>query len=479
MKRDQSRSSVLRALLGGALAVSACGGGAEDPTNVSVTIDPTVSHQTLVGFGAATAYQAYLLSGRTDDIYQVLFVDSGLDILRLGNWYQNQIVPGSTTTFTPDSPFTDSISVDIVQKATAARGGTPPTILMSAWTPPAYLKSNGVTRPPRDASGQSSPAGTLIQSGGAYAYSDYADWWARALQAYAAQGVVPDYVSIQNEPDYYTPYWETCLFGASEGASMNGITVAGYGQALDAVSHAIQSSDLARPPVLLGPETTGFLDGVVQKYMGGIDLGQIGGIAHHLYGSTEDNPSPDWFSGSMSAVGAAAAKVGMPTFMTEYSPNAPTMFDTAWLMNNALTEENVSAYIYWELVWNPNPPTGLVTISGLSPDATYTINDTYYALKHFARWTDPGWVRVEAKSSVAAVRVSAFVSPDGGRLTLILLNTGAKDHLVDVGVGAFSYGSLAVYRSSGDSERTTEVAPDADGKILLPPRSIATLTYTP
>ena len=83
MKRRHGRFPVLRALLGGALAVGACG-DAEDPTNVSVTIGPTVSHQTLVGFGAATAYQADLLSGRTDDIYQVLFVDSGLDILRLG-----------------------------------------------------------------------------------------------------------------------------------------------------------------------------------------------------------------------------------------------------------------------------------------------------------------------------------------------------------------------------------------------------------
>jgi glucuronoarabinoxylan endo-1,4-beta-xylanase len=169
----------------------------------------------------------------------------------------------------------------------------------------------------------------------------------------------------------------------------------------------------------------------------------------------------------------------MPTFMTEYSPNSPTMFDTAWLMNNALTQENVSAYIYWELVWNPNPPTGLVTIASPSPDSTYTINDTYYALKHFARWTDPGWVRVDAKSSVSAVRVSAFVSPDGGSLTIILLNTGSKDHLVAVSPGAFSSGSLAVYRSSGDSERTAEVAPDSDGSVVLPPRAIATLVYTP
>ena len=68
-----------------------------------------------------------------------MFVDCGLDILRLGNWYQ---VQGSTTT------FADPIAAEIVQKATAVRGGKPPTILMSGWSPPAVLKSNGVTRPP-------------------------------------------------------------------------------------------------------------------------------------------------------------------------------------------------------------------------------------------------------------------------------------------------------------------------------------------
>jgi glucuronoarabinoxylan endo-1,4-beta-xylanase len=178
-------------------------------------------------------------------------------------------------------------------------------------------------------------------------------------------------------------------------------------------------------------------------------------------------------------VAKLAAAKGLPTLMTEYSPNAPTMFDTAWLMNNALTVENVSAYVYWELIWSPTPPTGLVTITGAFLNATYTINDTYYALKHFARWTDPGWVRVDARSSVSAVRASAFVSPDGSSLTLVLLNASAQDHVVAVSPGAFPFGSLAIYRSSGDVERAASVAAESDGSILLPSRAIATVTYTP
>ena len=476
MKHRPRRSGSLRAVaLCAALTAGACGGAGEDPINVSVTVDSSVTHQTLEGFGAATAYQSYLLAGRTDDIFQVLFVDSGLDILRLGNWYQNQGQTDTTTT-----PFSDNDEVQIVQKATAARGGTPPKILMSSWTPPAYLKSNGVTKPPFG-SGTSVPAGTLIQNGGAYDYADFGDWWARSLQAYAAAGVVPDWVSIQNEPDFFTSQWETCVFGPTEGATVAGVPAAGYGQALDAVSGAIQAASLASPPVLLGPETTGYSGNIVQQYLNGLDPSKLGGIAHHLYGSTEDNPGPDTFNGSLRNLASSDAAEGLPTFMTEYSPNAPTMFDTAWLINNALTVENASAYLYWELVWsNSTPATGLVTIANPSSSAPYTINDLYYALKHFARWTDPGWVRVDATSSVSAVRTSAFVSPDGTSLTLVLLNTSSsQDHMVSVSPGAFPFGTLTVYRTSGDNERTTVVTPESDGSIALPARAIATVTFTP
>lgn len=473
LRRHLSRT--LRGLvLCSTIGASGCGGMAEEPTNVSVRIDTTVQHQTLAGFGAAVAYQPHLLSGRTDDIWQVLFVDSGLDILRLGNWYQNQ--PSTDTT--PATPFGDSAQVQVVKKATAARGGIPPKMLMSSWSPPAYLKSNGMTRPSYDAGATATP-GTLIQIGGAYAYADFADWWVRSLQAYAAEGVEPDYISIQNEPDFYISRWETCLWGPTEGATMEGIATAGYGQAVDAVYNAIQAAALAAKPIIVGPETTGFRDNIVQKYLPGLDLSQLGAIAHHLYGTTEDNPNPDWFGGAMRDVAKSAAVAGLPTFMTEYSPNVPTMLDTAWLMNNALTVEGVSAYIWWELIWDPTPPTGLVTIESASPTSPYTINDTYYAFKHFARWTDPGWVRVEAASSASGVRTSAFVSPDGRRLTLVLLNTGTKERRVAASPGAFSFGSLTVYRSSGASERTAAVALEADGRILLPSRAIATVTYTP
>ena len=146
-------------------------------------------------------------------------------------------------------------------------------------------------------------------------------------------------------------------------------------------------------------------------------------VAHHLYngGMAGNDPAPDSFATSMTNVAnAASAAGGKPIFMTEFAPQAPSLFNTAWMIQDALTTEGVSAYIYWGLIWAPPTagaaPAGLVTIAGADPSSPYTINDTYFAMKHFARWTDPGLdARRRRRERATAIRASAFVSPDGVR----------------------------------------------------------------
>ena len=154
---------------------------------------------------------------------------------------------------------------------------------------------------------------------------------------------MPDYVSIQNEPDYLHPLLGDLRVRRQrrriDGRHHRRRVRAGAGRGLP---RAFRPADLASPPVLLGPG-----DHRVQRQhrpeIHGRPRSRASweGSPITCTASTGDNPGPDWFNGSMSDVGAAAATVGLPTFMTEYSPNAPTMFDTAWLINNALTLENV------------------------------------------------------------------------------------------------------------------------------------------
>jgi glucuronoarabinoxylan endo-1,4-beta-xylanase len=447
---------------------------------ISVSIDPAVRHQTLVGFGAAAAYYTSYLSDRRmagDDIYNVLFTDLGLDILRVANWYQTQVTSGATAS----TAFSDNAMATIVQKATAELGHAP-ALFMSSWSPPSYLKSTGVTKPAA-ACDAGTCQGTLVRDGnGAFEYGALADWWVASLAAYAAHGVVPDYISIQNEPDFFSNDWETCRYDATEGAN------AAYGRALDAVFGAVQSSALASKPRFIGPETSGIRGNRLAGYVNAaVDPSQIDAIAHHLYngGGTGNNPGPDTFTGAMTTIANVAGSAQKPIFMTEYSPPMPAMFETAWLIHNALTVEGVSAYVYWELFWAPSStgvPTALVTLdnpSALTTPRGYKINDTYYAVKHFAKWTDPGHVRIDAASSDPLVKVSAFVAPGDSSITVVVLNTDPTyARQVQLDAVGYAFSSEAVYRSSGTAERTAAVTPADNGVVPMPPRSIATITLT-
>jgi len=346
--------------------------------------------------------------------------------------------------------------------------GHPPKILMSSWSPPGYLKSNGVTKGTR---------GTLLQTAGAYGYAQFADWWVRSLAAYSAHGVTPDYISIQNEPDFFNAGWETCQLDTAED-----VTNAGYGRALDAVSAALAGSALDTKPKIVGPESSGAGNGV-QRYLNNMSAASFDVVAHHLYngGIAGNDPAPDSFATAMTNVASAANNAGKPIFMTEFAPQAPSLLNTAWMIQDALTTEGVSAYVYWGLIWAPpasGAPAGLITIASADPSSPYTINDTYYAMKHFARWTDPDWVRVGAASSVPAVRSSAFVSPDGASLTVVVLNSDSADHLVAVDAGSGAFATTTVYRTSGATERAAAVPYSLDA-IALPAQSIATVVLTP
>ena len=238
------------------------------PFNVDVTVDSSAHYQTMVGFGASVAFEIGLLANQPNrtEIYDALFVDAGLQILRVANWYQNSQARGN-----PNDMGDFNSTASVVVGARAALGHDP-VILMSSWSPPPSIKSI-----------DSFVGGTLGQTNGAYRYADFGQWWRASLDAYAAAGVVPTYVSIQNEPDFLptgSNPWSSCLIDATEDLTKH----AGYGPALDAVAGAI--GDLPSKPTLVGPEVSG-IGGAPSRAICSDDdqwrLDRLGGVAHHLY----------------------------------------------------------------------------------------------------------------------------------------------------------------------------------------------------
>lgn len=406
------------------------------------------THQTMEGFGASIAWADDQLAThpKKAEIYNYLFNDLGLDILRLRNTYRN--VP---------SNFAPTISQIVQKMRELSPSGT--KILISSWSPPANLKSNSSVNGGNNA--------TLKKNGttGKYMYGEFAKYWIDALNAYKSIGIEPDFISIQNEPSFDAT-WESCRFDATESS-----TIAGYGHAIDTVYFAFQQAGLH--PKILASEVHGIGYNTFQNYAQNFDHNFVDGYAYHLYHGESDNVSdnhnPDLFKQNLSAV--ANSYPDKPKFETEYDRG--DWFNTVWLMHNCLVNGNVSGYLWWELVWG----TGGKPLIEMQSNS-YTITNYYWAFRQYSKYIDSGWKRVTAEIDADSLRLSAFVNPEGSKLTLVALNIGTKNDSTSFDIQDFTIAHGTIVRTS-NTEHGVVADSTYDGKsvVQLPARSITTFSF--
>ncbi len=409
------------------------------------TIKAKETHQVMIGFGASIAWADDQLTTHPakGEIYNYIFKDLGLDILRIRNMYRNNPLD-----FAP----TFAEIVDTMYALSPQR----PKILISSWSPPADIKSNNDVE----------NGGTLIKQNGKYVYGAFAQYWVDAINAYRAIGIDPDYITIQNEPDF-SATWESCLFNPTETS-----TIAGYNRALDTVYIGLQQ--LQSPPKILGPEVLGIGYSEFQKYGSSFNQSHLDGYAYHLYhgesDNVNDNHNPDLFITNLTTI--ANSYQGKPIFQTEYDRG--DWFNTAWLMHNCLVYGNVSAYLWWELVWG----SGGNPLIEMESD-TYTITKYYWAFRQYSKYIDSGYERVTASVNADSLRMSAFINPGGNKLTVVVLNIGSQAQSMNFDIQDFSVDSGMVIRTS-ETESGDTISNSYDGKSALdfPVRSITTLSFS-
>jgi hypothetical protein len=98
-------------------------------------------------------------------------------------------------------------------------------------------------------------------------------------------------------------------------------------------------------------------------------------------------------------------------------------------------------------------------------------------MSHYSRFTDPGWVRVQATTGTEGLLTSAWLSPDHAALSVIFTNTTAAPLLVSLNLGPEKVRSARLTLSAFDGpERMSDLGAWVPGNsISLPPRSIATV----
>jgi glucuronoarabinoxylan endo-1,4-beta-xylanase len=418
--------------------------------NATGEIDPTIRYQVLEGFGAANVWSGMTLyyNPEKDEIYDVIFRQLGLDILRLRNTYES------------DSGYIDRCA-DAVAGAEASLGH-PIKVLISSWSPPARLKSNGSTV----------NGGTLTKyPDGQFMYDEYAQWWADSIADYADRGIVADYIGMQNEPNWAAS-WDTCLFNPTEGPN-----VAGYDIAFETLWQKLNTEMGPAMPKMLAAEVRNMtLSGDYLDNL--IDANHAYGWAHHLYGDGGSATNPDGYIPRM--MNFSGQYNDKPLFQTEYSDDShvnsfEACMDLALLMHNSLVIEGVSSYMYWQLVYSMEPRQGLVSVDWSS----YAINPIYYAFKHYSAFTDPNWQRVEASTDNPSLRISAFISPDENNLTCVLINTADETDIeTNLSFVDFYVEDGNVYRTSRIMECAFIGYYDRTEPLMLPAESITTLALT-
>jgi glucuronoarabinoxylan endo-1,4-beta-xylanase len=425
--------------------------------NATGQVNASVRHQTLEGFGASNVWSGYAIVTLGDshpEIYDIIFGQLGLDILRLRNPYLYNTETGYINR-----------CAEVISEG-RARTGRPLKIMISSWSPSADLKSNGKI------SGGGGSNATLAKDVNPpynYVYDKYAKWWADSLTAWDNSSVHADYICIQNEPDIDVSY-DSCRFDPNENPS-----IAGYNKAFEAVYQKLYSARGPNMPKMLPPETMGF--GNSQAYIDAlIDVNHAYGFAHHLYSDGSYDSPDDMIPGMQSYAASYGYK---PLLQTEYCKldNVTLTFtdamNLALSMHNSLTVEGVSAYLYWELTYTA--PRGLVSITSSS----WTINPVYWAFKHYSAFTDPNWQRIDASTDSSNLRISAYISPDNNQLSAVIINTAySTDINLALSFTGFNVEDGNVYRTTQDQNCVLIGDFNQSVPLSLPRRSITTIALS-
>lgn len=443
----------------------------------SVTVNPNSTAQKVTGFGGASVYyQSWIKNLPAADqeaLFDTAFTGLNISLLRVGNWYQDEDI----------SKVQDDI--DIV-KAAKKRLGDHMKIQMSSWSAPAKLKpSNSLN----GQDGHSKSDKTLKKANGdaygAYAYTDFANWWKKSLEAYKAAGISPDYVSIQNEPDMEATYEET-LFEPTETNE-----IAGYKEALNAVYDAVKGQTK-----LIGPEPLGIGYSNFEKYAKELDANKLDGYSYHLYhaGDGNDNSGnnyldPENFRKPMKAIADVYGKGDKPIIMTEFcpmldEPREKDMLGLAQIMQIGFTDGRLSGYIAWQLFWGYHSQMiGVCPGAGWDLDGSgkYVCDDTgfkifpeYHAMRHFSKFVNPGASVIASTADDANLKTVSFLSANGDSISTVIINTGSTAIQLD-NPSIANYGLITAVQSKENGLKSKNIS--VATCTVLPARSITTLVY--
>lgn len=396
------------------LAWDAGNAAPQDMAHVMVNLDRRF--QAILGFGAAFTEAAAvtwkaLPGAQADQLLQDYFHPTrghGYSLCRvhmnscdfaLGN-YAHAAVPGDVDLkhFTIDR---DRRALLPFIKAAQRVSARPLQLLVSPWSPPAWMKSNG----------EMNHGGKLLP----HCASTWAQCFVRFIREYEAEGVPVWGVSVQNEP-MATQRWDSCIYTADEERDF----------VRDHLGPALANAGLGHIKIVIWDHNR---DLMVERasvvYSDPLAAQYVWGCGFHWYGEDHfdhvqlvHDAWPDKALLFTEGCQEGGPHIGSWSLGERYARsmiNDLNRWTVGWIDWNLLLDES----------GGPNHVGNLCSAPILADRTTGTLQhqSSFAYIGHFSRFIQPGAHRVLCAASLQDLETTAFVNPDGSTAVVVLNRT--------------------------------------------------------
>lgn len=444
------------------LTVSGQGG------SFDVTINKSVKHQTIDGFGFFGAQNTWWSS--PSSLWSDAWGDMVISDLGITIW-RNEYYPPADQYSGQDADWNKQLPVVRGLRDKANQHGVDLKFIFTVWSPPSSMKVqvDNNTR----LIGTPHPHGT--KQGGALdptKYTQFANWLKSGIQLYENEGIDLYAISPQNEPFFVQPF-NSCWYKQEwypemlvnvipqVKATYPNVKIFGSEGMLEMEAADHNWQWFYHKQILDNPQARNNVDILaVHGYSDGV-APTSGSALGHLWSNHK---------------GHFADPMGKPQWMTETSgyddswTATPGAFSLGLDMMSGLNNGNITGWVWWQGSENPGSSSigEFVLMNGMIK------GKKYYVSKQFYRYIRPGAVRVGATSTNSNVFVSAYEHTGHGTHTIVIANTSSSTQNVTVG-GPGLPGSFTIYRTSA-SDNCANIGTYTTGTTLsLPGRSIVTL----
>ncbi len=374
---------------------------------MAVRVDLDRAKQTIDGFGVCEAFRQAghirkLPGAAREEVLDLLFsvrTGAGFSIIRNivgdgGSWGDR--LDGPTPTIEPAEGVWnwtgDDDQIWLTREALSRGCGK---VIASVWSPPAWMKSNGVVT-----------NGGSLREDKREAFAEYLSRYVREYRS--RHGIEICAISPTNEPDMNAPY-SSCLW---TGPQLAEFIADCLGPAFD--RDRVEAKTIMPETEHFGLARAGYFEPALEDPR---SASFVGVIAQHGYG------------GKIEDLGAAR-DAGKPVWLTEISDarkdsNDPSIRDgIRWArsVHDYLTIAGVSAYCYF---WGASIyHRGPISLLGMVADEGRIVrNKRLFAIGNYARFVRPGFHRVEATPKEAdGPLVSVFADEGSGQVVAVAIN---------------------------------------------------------